>query len=368
MTITASSLPMPPEHLYNCASQLLFSQAKPLTCFTPARIKEVRELLQQSRFVDIIHDADQDGYVANFVLSMHLEQELNCLVRSRAISHGNEFKKTVADWIKEDEDATIKRWGTCIVLDHEVPLDILSRIAVEYEHVIIVDHHKTTFRNEDCSIQNAIVFHDTAWSTTYLTYHLATHLFPKESHPAAVETLVVLTDYYDTFKFGRADLNIPWLLQARFESRASDIAALFFQNRKAFLPHLTPELEFADLEYMIEKGSEIREIVNQSVENVIERYCTIKTMVFQEKTLKCALVFHSEHMDLIGNRIMQKGEVDLVCVAYIKPDGKVKCSLRSLKTKTDVAEIATQYGGGGHEAAAGFETDMATFLGMFDHD
>jgi len=70
-------------------------------------------------------------------------------------------------------------------------------------------------------------------------------------------------------------------------------------------------------------------------------------------------------MDLLGSKLVREYDVDLACIVYLKPTGKVKCSLRSINTKQDVEIIATSFGGGGHRNAAGFEMSLDEFMGLF---
>lgn len=65
-------------------------------------------------------------------------------------------------------------------------------------------------------------------------------------------------------------------------------------------------------------------------------------------------------VDDVGATLAERGGT-FGLVWYQKPDGRVKCSLRS-QGDYDVASIAKAYGGGGHLNAAGFTTSMETLL------
>lgn len=68
------------------------------------------------------------------------------------------------------------------------------------------------------------------------------------------------------------------------------------------------------------------------------------------------------HISEVGHELAKKsGSFGLIW--YLNADNCANCSLRS-EGDYDVSAIASQFGGGGHKNAAGFNCDVATLLGM----
>lgn len=70
-----------------------------------------------------------------------------------------------------------------------------------------------------------------------------------------------------------------------------------------------------------------------------------------------------------AHRLAERDGEPFAATWWLRHDGKVQFSLRSVDGGTDVSEVARGYGGGGHVHAAGFECSFATLraiLGMPD--
>lgn len=62
------------------------------------------------------------------------------------------------------------------------------------------------------------------------------------------------------------------------------------------------------------------------------------------------------------NEVLQRDESIAIAIGwFMDPDGDYVYSLRSRKGRVDVAEIAKQYGGGGHPVASGFRFNRIVF-------
>ena len=74
---------------------------------------------------------------------------------------------------------------------------------------------------------------------------------------------------------------------------------------------------------------------------------------------KCLMANSSSHASYVGHKLVDK--MPPIAVVWSRRGGKIVVSLRSNGT-VDVAKIAQKYGGGGHQAAAGFSFEVKDFL------
>ena len=74
---------------------------------------------------------------------------------------------------------------------------------------------------------------------------------------------------------------------------------------------------------------------------------------------KCLMANSSSHASYVGHKLVDK--MPPIAVVWSRRGGKIVASLRSDGT-VDVAKIAQKYGGGGHQAAAGFSFEVKNFL------
>jgi phosphoesterase RecJ-like protein len=76
--------------------------------------------------------------------------------------------------------------------------------------------------------------------------------------------------------------------------------------------------------------------------------------VTQEQMDRCGA--REEDCEGLVNYVLSIGEVEVAAFFRELPDGRQRVSLRS-KGKLDVARIAQNFGGGGHECASGCSVD-----------
>ena len=74
---------------------------------------------------------------------------------------------------------------------------------------------------------------------------------------------------------------------------------------------------------------------------------------------RCLMANSSSHASYVGHKLVDK--MPPIAVVWSRRGGKIVVSLRSDGT-VDVAKIAQRYGGGGHQAAAGFSFEVKNFL------
>ena len=113
------------------------------------------------------------------------------------------------------------------------------------------------------------------------------------------------------------------------------------------------QLKDKELESFISEGCAIvryqQNMVKQTVKKAEEGILCAPNGEYPCFAVNCAT---RELISDVGNELANKGVVGLV---WGYSNGQLYCSLRSVGDKFDVSEIASQFGGGGHRNASGFE-------------
>lgn len=214
------------------------------------------------------------------------------------------------------------------VLDFSYKRSAMLGMAGRAAKVVVLDHHKAARRElEGLSGGNLLVVFDMQKAGCRLAWE---HFFPGRPVP----WIVSYVEDRDIWKF--------YLLHSREVSAAISSYPFDFQTwqnlvtlgHDALIPDGAAILRYKDQE-VIRICLNAREVVVGGHRVLAANTCL--------------------HFSEVADRLAE-GRPFGACW-FIRPDGKRQWSLRSREGGIDVSEIARQYGGGGHECAAGFEED-----------
>ncbi|GAB0168573.1 oligoribonuclease [Lysinibacillus sp. CTST325] len=208
-------------------------------------------------------------------------------------------------------------------------------------NVQLLDHHKTAFHLNDYEWGKVLIEDEKGYltSATSLFYqYLVTHGFIEQKN--SITEFVELVRQYDTWEWEKND-----------NQQARRLNALFFlvsieEFEEKMLERLktSEHFDFDEFEKKILKMEEekieryIRRKKRELVQTSIGEYFT--GVVYAES-------YHSE----LGNEL-GKENVHLDFIAILNMGGK-KISFRTIHDHIDVSAIAAEFGGGGHQKAAG---------------
>jgi uncharacterized protein len=211
-----------------------------------------------------------------------------------------------------------------VMVDFSYKRPVLEAMRDRAASILILDHHKTAEADLK-ELPGVVSVFDMNRSGARITWD---HYFPKDEPPA----LLLHVEDRDLWRFA---------LRKTREIQASVFAYPYEFKVWDFLMS-------ADLEKLAVEGEaierkhfkDIRELVG-----VVTRDFTIAGHVVPIANLPYTLTSDAGHL-------LAKGKPFAGCY-WDTPDGRV-FSLRSQDDGMDVAEIAKQYGGGGHKHASGF--------------
>lgn len=218
------------------------------------------------------------------------------------------------------------------ILDFCFPFDVIDYWA-GYHNIVILDHHKT-----------------------------------------AEETIDRLNSKYPNivgiYKKNRSGAGISWQY---FHGREEPALIKYIEDRDLWLFRYGYDtkachrlLDSISKDFMVWNNLFNDTVLNNSLERYIhiEEYITTQVIKVSKtgKDIdllgnKCRIVMSSLFQSEIGSYIVNNFDINIAAVVTIDNSGLFKVSLRSLKGGVDVSKIAKVYGGGGHQAAAGFVID-----------
>ena len=217
-----------------------------------------------------------------------------------------------------------------IIVDFSFPRDVLRIMKQQANSLIVIDHHKTAQAELD-GLDYCIFDMDKAGCI------LAWEYFFDNNPP---ELFYYLQDR-DLWKW-----ELP---ESREVSAALRSYKPFFDVWDEFM---TPE----GLSKLKAEGAAILRYQQQQINAVLSR--PSETVTIGGYEVPCV---NSTHLiSEIGNELTQ-GQ-PFAALYFDTTDGKRVFSLRSTNEGIDVAEIAKQYGGGGHRNAAGFAVEKPVVL------
>ncbi len=250
------------------------------------------------------------------------------------------------------------------ILDFSYPKDWMELIAARAARLIWRDHHKTAFEMW-CGEYEKGMQHDQTgdWPEgaeldIFLDDNKSGAMLAWEYfHPGTeVPMLIKHIDDHDRWQFKlpgtKAFIKALW-----------SYAPWSFEQWKVYFNNT----DFEQYDSIIGQGEAILRAHDQNVQSVVKgaaRKCVIIGTYDGQKLMEriglaanCPPHLTSD----VGHELATQSGTFGLCW-YINKDGKCFCSLRS-NGDYDVSAIAKAFGGGGHKAASGFETNVQTLLG-----
>jgi oligoribonuclease NrnB/cAMP/cGMP phosphodiesterase (DHH superfamily) len=288
----------------------------------------------------IYHKGCADGFAAAMVVR-------------RALGAGVEF--IPAAYGEAPPDVTGR---DVIMVDFSYKRPVIDAMAGVARTILILDHHKTAA--EDLK-GITFPFVMSGWDEHLESVHNAYHVLDRDPRaPFAIFDMdrsgaQIAWDFFMPFAAKRPKL-IEYVADRdlwRFELPYSrEISAWLFSHPQDFgtWAALTEELEIGwGWDRAVATGEAIERKHHRDVASVVGN--TRREMLIGGISVPVANVPHFMASDA-GN-LMAEGH-PFSASYYDRPDARV-FSLRSREGGADVAEIAAQYGGGGHKHAAGFQ-------------
>lgn len=211
----------------------------------------------------------------------------------------------------------------------------------KYKNVQLIDHHKTAIHLNEYEWGSVLVESENGelTSATSLFYHFLIGndlLQPTE----ALDEFVELVRQYDTWEWEANDNQKAHLLNSLFFLVSID------EFEETMIERLSNHESFDFDEFE-------KKLLNME-EDKIERYIRRKKReIVQLKIDKhyAGIVYGESYHSELGNELgKEHPHLDYIAILNM---GSKKISFRTIHDHVDVSEIATQYGGGGHQKAAG---------------
>lgn len=268
----------------------------------------------------LYHSNCPDGFGAAWAAWMHFEEFRPADVSYQAVNYDQPLPE-----IPDGSDV--------FIVDFSYPREVLTALA-ERCHICVIDHHATA---KDALADLPFAFFDMSKSGAVLTWE---HFFPSRDVP---EILLYLQD---------RDL-WQWKLPASKEINA----ALWRGTHRDFhvwksIAHLWDKGVTNAKERLIQAGEAIAFSDALSVETLCRHPATLRILCYTVPAVNTP-VLQSE----VGHRLLQMHPKAPFAVTWMtRSDGLLLFSLRA-RSEDDfsVAQIAKEFGGGGHKAAAGFQ-------------
>jgi oligoribonuclease NrnB/cAMP/cGMP phosphodiesterase (DHH superfamily) len=219
------------------------------------------------------------------------------------------------------------------ILDFSFPPETLTEMAKHAERITLLDHHKTAAAAwiGKTPPDNVTVLFDMDRSGAQIAWD---HFHPGEPRPGLIDHI----GDRDLWRFKLPDTN-PVVAGLGLLPMDFDVW----------------KIAEANLSSLAEKGCTVLEILQGQIDSALAKELRTVTLGGYEGLATNAINNTSE----IGNAIALKSGT-FGMTFFIKGE-MVICSVRSI-APFDVSAIATQYGGGGHAQAAGFQVPIARFF------
>ena len=211
------------------------------------------------------------------------------------------------------------------IVDFSYPRKILDDMRSKNRKVFVIDHHKTA-KDELAGLQQCVF--DMSKSGAVLTWeHFSRSPVPK---------LLLYIQDRDLWKF---ELPNSKAINAYLRSQP------FNFERFDELQHVP--------DFMVTSGESILAHVEKAVGEMCER-SVWRVIHGHYVPVVNATAYYSE----VGDELCRRNpDIPFSASYFDRADGKRQWSLRS-RSDFDVSAIAKAFGGGGHQQAAGFETEM----------
>ncbi|MEK7122471.1 MAG: hypothetical protein AAB855_01295 [Patescibacteria group bacterium] len=260
------------------------------------------------------HDKCSDGFFGAWAAW----KKFGASVEYRGLSH--EIHKLPSD--VSGKDITF--------IDYCLPGDLFSRLKKKARHVTVIDHHITHRDVGAQADENTFALNKSGCVLAWEYFH------PRKKVPALLR---VIQDY---------DLFTLKLKKTREVITALELHERTFKGADALVRDFEKPAFRKSLELLGHFLLEYKEVF-------VGRLLEIATPVIFHGHKAYAVNTHTFYSET-GARLYQEKDVHLGIAWYYK-NGRIKISLRS-DGKVNCAQLAAQYGGGGHVGAAGFWIDF----------
>jgi oligoribonuclease NrnB/cAMP/cGMP phosphodiesterase (DHH superfamily) len=214
------------------------------------------------------------------------------------------------------------------ILDFSFPAHVLSTLAVKYNSITLIDHHKTAIEQlTDANLgSNVNIILNSEYSGAYLAWR---HFNPYEGVPLLIQYI----QDRDLWKF-----SLPF---------SKEITSYIYSFPFTFVDY--NRLSVTPLDEMKEHGATILRVNQRHCESIVAASTRKFNLIGHEGLVcNCPGQFASD----VGN-ILAKRTGTFGATYYAAENGAHKFSLRSVGD-FDVSKLAAEFGGGGHKNAAGF--------------
>lgn len=240
------------------------------------------------------------------------------------------------------------------VLDFSFPREEMEEMADKAEKFVVLDHHETA--KEDCEGLDFCHF-DLDKSGA----RLAWEYFCESQTPKIVE-YVEDRDLWNWELEHSRDVNAA-IQSYDITEKPFEQWQKFFQAERKYFPRERGPGKLAS------EGRAIRRSHDQFCDILEEQTAQTLTLNNVEiNGLSTSVEVVAANSPVLsseaGHRMAKKSESGVGAVWYLQSDGRIKVSLRATEeSDIHVGKLAENYGGGGHEEAAGFVTSIESFQG-----
>lgn len=288
------------------------------------------------RKILIYHHSDQDGYLAAAIAHYFLSKEKL-----------NVIKFESGDYAMSDVKFDALRWADKVyILDYSLPNKVMEQF---FDKIVWIDHHKTAMQEKGVIEAQLGKQFDGIRQIGKAGCLLTWEWFTDEEAPLVLK-LVNDRDVWN-WKFG------------------TDTAA-FHEASKVFLRDISEWTSMLTDDAITERYLREGEKILQYIEVLIKEQ--IETFAFEGELAghKTAFLNMSTHLFGETSRQLRAAypQYEFV-VMFIVSNRGVRVSLyrQDGLTAPDMSEIAEQFGGGGHEGAAGFYISAEKWSSIIDN-
>lgn len=303
----------------------------------------------------VYHKNCMDG-LASAVCFNILESETDDVYQFYAVQHGTPEKDNFLENLSKEQ----KSCTELVMVDFSLDAEQIKESCKVFEHVLILDHHKTAqadLTNPELEkIDNLEMVFDMSKSGAILAWEYVNERIDnlEAQIPKIICEYVQDRDLWQWKLPKSKEISEGLRFKTKeYEARYSDEIKAFERVVDDFIYGNENYFE-KDLNILSDVGEILLEATEQSVASKIKLPKLTSVMFGDIEVLACNC---TENISEVGNGI---------CLKYNKPalmyfiieTGKVVFSLRSTDTLPDVSVIARTYGGGGHRNACGFSGNL----------
>lgn len=229
-----------------------------------------------------------------------------------------------------------------LICDFSYGKDTMHKLIEDAKCVAILDHHKTAQEAlKDIPDKYKVFRMD--HSGAYITWK---YFFPDEDPPLLIKYIEDNDIWIKEMPNTREVTSYVFSLPFEFE----EYKKLLDPNEISRIIPIANGMQYQNESY-----------INNSLSSASLKFVQIDDMYFFVASVN-STVLKSE----IGNRLFTKYEHVNFSSVYSKNDSQTYVSLRSTDTRTDVSQIASLFGGGGHRNASGMSSYFADFHNVLD--